>query len=100
MQLLPLIGWMLTRPALRQRLSIPRRLVLVWTAALGYLGLIAILTWQALRGQPVIAPDGQTWQALGGLIVVVLAVVVATVANSGAERLHLAAKRVAPTSQW
>jgi hypothetical protein len=67
--------------------------VLIWTAGLGYLGLIAILTWQALRGQPVIAPDGQTWLALGGLVVVVLAVVVAVVAKNDGGNLRLEAKR-------
>jgi hypothetical protein len=99
MQLLPIAGWMLARPALRQRLSTPRRLVLIWTVGLGYLGLIAILTWQALRGQPIIAPDEQTWLALGSLVVVVLAVVVATVANKSAESLRLAPRRVQPASQ-
>lgn len=93
MQLLPLAGWALGRPALRRRLSTPRRFVLIWTAGLGYLGLIAILTWQALRGQPVIAPDGQTWLALAGLVVVVLAVVVAVVAKNDGGNLRLEAKR-------
>ncbi len=45
------------------------RLVLV--ASAGYFGLITLLTWQALRGQPVFAPDPTTLAALGLLVVAV-----------------------------
>lgn len=41
------------------------RVALVWTMSLGYLGLDASLLWQALRGQPLIAPDGLTWLTWG-----------------------------------
>jgi hypothetical protein len=37
---------------------------LVWTAGLAYLGLVGVLTWQALRGQPVISPDARMLGAL------------------------------------
>jgi hypothetical protein len=67
LQLLPLAGWLLSRPRTR-RLGERQRLALVWTAGLGYLGLIALLTWQALRGQPLIAPDGITLAALAVLL--------------------------------
>ncbi len=43
------------------------RLGLVWTAGLGYLGLVILLTWQALRGQSILAPDGQTLAAFAAL---------------------------------
>jgi hypothetical protein len=72
MQLLPLVGWALTRPGLRRRLPQGHRLLLVWTAGLGYLGLTLLLTWQALRGQPLIAPDSVTWTALASLTAAVL----------------------------
>jgi hypothetical protein len=72
MQILPLVGWVLTRSTLRRRLPQGHRLVLVWTAGLGYLGLTLLLTWQALRGQPLIAPDGATWTVLVLLVGAVL----------------------------
>jgi hypothetical protein len=45
---------------------------LVRAAALGYAGLIALLTWQALRGQPLLEPDARTLLAAGILAVTVL----------------------------
>ena len=45
---------------------------LVRVAALGYAGLIGLLTWQALRGQPVAEPDARTLLAVGILAVTVL----------------------------
>ncbi|MFD1146329.1 hypothetical protein [Saccharothrix hoggarensis] len=40
---------------------------LVWGLAIGYAGLMALVTWQALRGQPLLRPDLAT--ALGALAV-------------------------------
>jgi hypothetical protein len=77
LQIIPLIGWLLTQPPLAGRLSLRRRLVLLWTAALGYLGLAALTTWQALRGQPVIAPDALTLSAFALLVGAVLLVAAA-----------------------
>jgi len=67
LQMLPLAGWLLSRSRAR-RLGARHRLALVWTAGLSYLGLIALLTWQALRSQPLIAPDAATLAALGALL--------------------------------
>ncbi|PSL52355.1 hypothetical protein B0I31_11327 [Saccharothrix carnea] len=41
---------------------------LAWGLAIGYAGLMALVTWQALRGQPLLRPDLLT--ALGALAVV------------------------------
>jgi hypothetical protein len=42
---------------------------IVWSVGAGYLGLVLLLTWQALRAQPLLAPDAVT---LGALAVIVL----------------------------
>jgi hypothetical protein len=64
MQVLPLLAFLLTRPAALRRFSTRQRTLLVWTAGLGYLVLTLLTTWQALRGQPLIAPDSVTWLAV------------------------------------
>ncbi|MCX6049940.1 MAG: hypothetical protein NT075_32990 [Chloroflexi bacterium] len=76
MQILPLVGWLLTQQRAWRRFSTKQRIGLVWTAGLGYLGLIGILTWQALRAQSVIAPDAATWTAFGVLTCSLLLIVV------------------------
>lgn len=44
------------------------RIALVWTAGVSYLGLVGLLSWQALRGQPLTSPDALTLVALVALI--------------------------------
>lgn len=64
LQALPLVGWLLVR--LRARwLDEAHRSALVLVAGLSYVAVVAALTWQALRGQPLIAPDAWTLAALG-----------------------------------
>lgn len=70
LQLIPLLGIFVNR-RYSQRLSDGRRTTLVVTGGLGYLGLVLLLLWQALRAQPLIAPDGLTLAALAGLVGVV-----------------------------
>jgi hypothetical protein len=61
LQILPFVGWLLTRrKGVLVFLSALDRLSLVWTGGVAYLGLVALLVWQALRGQSVIHPDSQT----------------------------------------
>ncbi len=48
-------------------------------AAGGYLGLVALLTWQALRGQALLAPDALTLLALALLVVAVGGAAVAVI---------------------
>jgi hypothetical protein len=69
LQALPLFGYLLALLApewLRMRHRVP----LVWMAGVSYLCLIGLLTWQALRGQPVISPNART---LGALLALLLA---------------------------
>jgi hypothetical protein len=68
LQVLPLLGWLLTRrKSLFALLTASDRLGLVCTCGLGYLGLVMLLTWQALRDQSVIRPDVRTIAAAGAL---------------------------------
>jgi hypothetical protein len=68
LQVLPFLGWLLTRrKGVVALLSTSDRLALVWSAGVTYLGLILMLTWQALRGQSVAHPDTKTVAAAGSL---------------------------------
>lgn len=80
LQIAPLIGLVVNR--FFAALDARRRTALVWTGGLGYLGLALLLTWQALRGQSVIAPDALTLGALAALALTV-AGVSAVIVNAG-----------------
>lgn len=71
LQALPLLALLLAALARRSptgRLaSAPARVRLVWIAAAGYSGTLALLTWQALRGQPLLRPDQLTLSVAGAL---------------------------------
>ena len=81
LQVLPFLGWLLGRrrfAGLREG----ARVALVAITGAGYLGLIALLTWQALRGQSIIAPDALTLQAAAALVgATALAVLVTVLAG-------------------
>lgn len=77
LQVLPLLGILLTRSA--AALSLRRRTALMWIGSLGYLGLVATLTTQALRGQALVAPDAFTLTTWIGLAAAVVLGAVATV---------------------
>lgn len=64
LQVIPLAGGAISR---RRRLTPGQRLGLVWTVSLAYLGLVVLLTWQASREQPLLAPDALTLGAFAGL---------------------------------
>lgn len=87
MQVMLLLGLVLTVFAARVawlRDERTRRAV-VGVAGLGYAGIIALVTWQALRGQSLIHPDARTWAALG-VIAAVVAVGMAGVYALGRSR--------------
>jgi hypothetical protein len=62
LQALLLLGWLITTRL--PWLTSAQRVALVWVSALSYLALVALLEWQALRGQAVMHPDGATWLAV------------------------------------
>jgi hypothetical protein len=70
LQIIPLLG-IFVNCRYGKRLSDGRRTALVAIGGLGYLGFVLLLLWQALRAQPLIAPDGLTLMGLAGLIAVV-----------------------------
>ncbi len=100
---LPLVGWSTTGGDLRiahfvgmhalqglpllaaalaavGRLDENTRVRLVRIAAAAWTGLVVLLTWQALRAQPLLAPDAVTLAALATLVAVTGAAIVGTLA--------------------
>lgn len=69
LQVLPLLAAVLIATS-RPGLGDTARRALVRVAAAGYLGMVGLLTWQALRGQPLLAPDAATLAALTALLAV------------------------------
>jgi hypothetical protein len=65
LQVLPLLAALVAQRGLPEA----ARVRAVVSVAAGYLGIVLLLTWQALRAQPVLAPDGLT---AGAFAVVVL----------------------------
>jgi hypothetical protein len=60
MQVLPLLGFALTRSWAARRWTLRQRTQLVLLAAGTYGALTVFVTWQALRGQSIVAPDTLT----------------------------------------
>ena len=92
LQALIFVGWLLGSCA-PVWLTTRARVQLTVIAGLTWIGLTLVATWQALRAQPVIAPDGLTIAALASLIVVALALAVMVIwwdSRAGAQRLPAA----------
>ncbi len=73
LQLIPLllIALVLLAPRFAPLRDAGVRLRLVRVAVAGYAALVALITWQALRGQPLIQPDGITLAAAGAILAAV-----------------------------
>lgn len=69
LQVLPFVAWFISR---RKKLSVRQQVQLVWTAGFGYLGLVALVTWQALRAQSIISPDSLTLSVFASIVVSVV----------------------------
>lgn len=71
LQIIPLLGLFLMLR--RERwLTERHKTLLVMIGAAGYLGLTALVTWQALRGQPLLAPDLLTLAVLAVMVTATL----------------------------
>lgn len=93
LQVMLVLGWLASaRSALASRLSSRQRELLMWPCALALGGLVAIATWQAERGQSVIAPDALTITALALLAggAALWAAAIALVARRGEQVAGLA----------
>ncbi|MEV7007644.1 hypothetical protein [Streptosporangium sp. NPDC051022] len=80
LQVMPLLA-LLSRRIRNQAV----RLRLVVIGGAGYAGLVALVTWQALRGQPLLRPDGLTLGA-AGLLMLGVAVAVRLTLRAPARR--------------
>jgi hypothetical protein len=68
LQVLPILAFLLLRvPGLDER----ARTRLLRIGGAGYLGVLVLTTWQALRGQALLAPDPLTLAAAAGLVLAV-----------------------------
>lgn len=89
LQALPIVGWLLTRRRSRW-LGNRHRVALVAIAGLGYLGLIVLLIWQALRGQPLLVPDPTTLLALAALMGATVLPAIAILAHGRGQAVSIA----------
>jgi hypothetical protein len=76
LQVLPLAGWLIMLVAPSMGLGMSSQIALVWVAALAYGSWLALLTWQALRGQPITRPDRSTLTAFASLLATTLGAVI------------------------
>jgi hypothetical protein len=74
LQVLPIVGWWVGQR--RERwLTDGYKVALVWASAAGYLGLTLLTVWQAMRGQPLLAPDALTLSIWATVVVAMVGAV-------------------------
>jgi hypothetical protein len=93
LQALPLFGLLLARFGPKWLLPTDR-VRLVWTAGLAYLGIVALTTWQALRGEPLVKPSALTLGVLGAIVLTAVAVAATVLVRA---RTHQATTTTAAT---
>lgn len=78
LQIMPLLGLFLMLH--RERwLTERHKVLLVFIGAAGYLGLTVLVTWQALRGQSIVAPDLLTMTVLTAILLATITAATAVV---------------------
>ena len=80
LQVLLIIGWFISRS--QGWLTVRHRVALIFTAALSYVSIGALLVWQALRGQSIVQPDAATVIAFAGVVLATI-IAVAIIVSSG-----------------
>lgn len=85
LQILPVAGYLIVRFS-PGWLRPVHRVSIVLTVGLSYLGIVVLLTWQALRGQPVASPDTLSLAASGGLLTVAAIVIGGVVVRARSTR--------------
>lgn len=75
LQVIPLVLLLIELAARRVTVlrAVRVRVGLVWTTVVVYAGVVAIVTWQAVRGQSIVLPDALT--LLGGCVIVVIGLI-------------------------
>jgi hypothetical protein len=81
LQIIPLLGIFLMRRR-SSWLSESHKVGLVFIGASGYLGLVGLVTWQALRDQSIVSPDALTIQVFAGIIGAVVISSLAIILNA------------------
>jgi hypothetical protein len=84
LQLLPLLAAGLT---LLRRLDVRARTQIVQVAAAGYAALVLLVTWQALRAQPLLAPDALTLAVLAVVLAATAAALVTVLRGADGRRV-------------
>lgn len=77
LQVMPLVGWFIMQLSARRkngRLRERQQMALIWVAGIGYLSVMFITLWQALRGQPLTSPGGLTLGVFFGIVALLGAV--------------------------
>ena len=72
LQIIPLLGLFIIR---RRKLTQKQQTALVFTGASSYLAVVILLTWQALRAQPIIRPDLLTIGVFASIVAVTVVLV-------------------------
>jgi hypothetical protein len=97
LQAVPLFGLLLGRFGPKWLLPTDR-VRLVWTAGLAYVGIVALTTWQALRGQPLVKPDALTLGALGAIVLTAIAVATTVLVRARTRQVTTPATTTATTT--
>ena len=87
LQALPLVGIALTQWA-PSWLSMRDRSRLVGVAGASWVALVILLTWQALRGQSVVAPDVLSLAMLAALVTIAAGASIAVISGSRSRHAH------------